>query len=139
MKIVATLSLLFAFGCAPNGETPGMRLGGSISAVPESFAFLKDTPVIQLEARGFLLPRVVNIWGVGFDNAIYVWSDIGSAFGIDATAPGLVDKAAPRVSIGVGISWKSPFGPIRVDLGFPIVKQSFDKEQLINFTFGTRF
>jgi len=68
-----------------------------------------------------------------------VWSDVGSAFGIDATAPGLVDKATPRVSIGVGISWKSPFGPIRVDLGFPIVKQSFDKEQLFNFTFGTRF
>ncbi len=80
MKILATLSLLFAFGCAPNGETPGIRLGGSISAVPESFAFLKDTQVIQLEARGFLLPRVVNIWGVGFDNAIYVWSDIGSGW-----------------------------------------------------------
>ncbi len=68
-----------------------------------------------------------------------VWTDIGSAFGIDATSPGLVDKSTPRVSIGVGISWKSPFGPIRVDIGFPIVKQSFDKKQLINFTFGTRF
>ena len=68
-----------------------------------------------------------------------VWTDIGSAFGIDATGAGLVDKAAPRISVGVGISWKSPFGPVRVDIGIPIIKQSFDKKQLINFTFGTRF
>ncbi len=67
------------------------------------------------------------------------WSDIGSSFGIDASAPGLVDRAAPRVSVGVGISWKSPFGPIRVDIGIPIIKQNFDKTQLFNFTFGTRF
>ena len=68
-----------------------------------------------------------------------LWTDMGSAFGIDATSPGLVDRAAPRISVGVGISWKSPFGPIRVDVGFPVVKQGFDKKQLFNFTFGTRF
>ncbi len=30
-------------------------------------------------------------------------------------------------------------GPIAVDLGFPVVKQSFDKTQLFRFNFGTRF
>jgi outer membrane protein insertion porin family len=68
-----------------------------------------------------------------------VWTDVGSAWGIDATLPSLADVTTPRVSAGVGLSWKSPFGPIRIDLGIPIYKQSFDKRQLINFTFGTRF
>lgn len=68
-----------------------------------------------------------------------VWTDIGSAWGIDATLNTLANVTTPRVSAGVGLSWKSPFGPIRVDLGVPVYKQAFDKRQLINFTFGTRF
>ena len=68
-----------------------------------------------------------------------VWTDAGSAFGIDKTSAGVVDLRSVRVSAGVGISWKSPFGPIRVDIGIPIKKEGFDKKQLVNFTFGTRF
>ena len=44
-----------------------------------------------------------------------------------------------NLSTGLGIKWRSPFGPIRVDVAFPIVKESFDKEELVNFNFGTRF
>ena len=62
------------------GETPGLRLGGSGAAAPESFAFVQETEVIQLEARGSLLPRVVNIWGVGFGDALYVWGDPDSGW-----------------------------------------------------------
>jgi len=60
------------------GETPGLRLGGTGAAAPESFAFVQGTEVIQLETRGWLLPHVVNVWSVGFDEALYVWSDPGS-------------------------------------------------------------
>lgn len=80
MKLFVILSIIFAFGCAPRDETPGTRLGGSDAASPSDFAFVQDTEVIQLEARGFLIPRVVNIWVVGFDNAMYVWSDPGSGW-----------------------------------------------------------
>ena len=48
-------------------------------------------------------------------------------------------RPPPRISTGLGIKWRSPFGPIRVDVAFPIVKESFDKEELVNFNFGTRF
>jgi len=39
----------------------------------------------------------------------------------------------------VGVSWRSPFGPIRVDLAQAVVKENFDKEELFRFSFGTRF
>ena len=80
MKLSAVLLVFIALGCAPKGETPGVRLGGSFALAPNGFAFVQDVEVIQLEARGLMIPRVVNIWGVGMDNALYVWSDPGSGW-----------------------------------------------------------
>jgi len=68
-----------------------------------------------------------------------VWTDAGSAFGIDKTNATVVDVRTIRVSAGVGLSWKSPFGPVRLDVGFPIKKEGFDKTRLLNFNFGARF
>ena len=45
----------------------------------------------------------------------------------------------PRVGTGVGVSWKSPFGLINVDLGIPVVKQASDKQQVFRFGFGSNF
>ena len=67
-----TFAVLVLIGCGPLEQTPGFRLGGVATAAPESFAFMQDHPVIQLECQGALLPRVVNLWGVAFDGAIYV-------------------------------------------------------------------
>jgi outer membrane protein insertion porin family len=39
----------------------------------------------------------------------------------------------------VGILWKSPFGPIAIDIAYPILKESFDKTQFLNFSVGTSF
>ncbi len=44
-----------------------------------------------------------------------------------------------RLSAGVGLSWASPFGPIRLDLAEPILKRSYDKTELIHFSFGAKF
>jgi outer membrane protein insertion porin family len=49
------------------------------------------------------------------------------------------DSSSPRMSAGVGISWKSPFGLINVDIGIPILKQPYDQLQFFRFGFGTRF
>lgn len=67
------------------------------------------------------------------------FTDMGSAWAIDGNDSNVDDSSSPRVSVGVGISWASPFGPIVLDLGFPVVKESYDKTELINFSFGTRF
>ncbi len=45
----------------------------------------------------------------------------------------------PRVSIGVGVNWNSPFGPFRIDLARAIVKQPGDDTKLFTFNVGTQF
>lgn len=68
-----------------------------------------------------------------------LFADAGSLFNVDSTGPDIVDDHSLRASVGFGVAWKSPFGPIRVDFGFPVLEESYDKRQLINFSFGTRF
>jgi len=53
--------------------------------------------------------------------------------------PIILDSAAIRATAGFGVSWKSPVGPVRLDLAYPIKKESFDKTQLFHVSFGTRF
>ncbi len=68
-----------------------------------------------------------------------VFADFGSAFGVDVSGPTLFGDSRPRATIGVGISWRSPLGPIQIDLGYAILKNRLDNTQIINFRFGTRF
>lgn len=49
------------------------------------------------------------------------------------------DELALRASAGITLRWKSPFGPVQVDIGYPLVRQSYDKIQAINFSAGTTF
>ncbi|MFA6279179.1 MAG: outer membrane protein assembly factor BamA [Bdellovibrionales bacterium] len=44
-----------------------------------------------------------------------------------------------RGSVGVGVSWQSPFGLVRLDYAQPVLKESYDKVEHIHFSFGTRF
>jgi outer membrane protein insertion porin family len=47
------------------------------------------------------------------------------------------DNMALRVSAGLAVSWKSPFGPVQIDLGLPVVKAQYDHSQIIYFSAGT--
>jgi len=46
---------------------------------------------------------------------------------------------APRIGAGVGLSWRTQFGLINVDLAPFVIKQPHDQTQLFRFGFGTRF
>ena len=46
---------------------------------------------------------------------------------------------SPRLSTGIGVTWDSPFGPIRLDFAEPILYKSYDKIEHIHFSFGTKF
>jgi outer membrane protein insertion porin family len=67
-----------------------------------------------------------------------VFTDVGSLSTIDGGGAGLVDKGSPRVSVGFGVSWRSPFGPIRLDYGIAVIKEDFDMTEAFRFSFGTR-
>ena len=51
----------------------------------------------------------------------------------------LVDSHALRLSSGVGVSWKSPMGPIKIDFGIPLMKDHYDERQVVHVSFGTKF
>src|SRR6185369_5231750 len=51
----------------------------------------------------------------------------------------LQDSTAIRASVGFGILWNSPLGPLRLDIAKALLKESYDKEQLIRFGASTRF
>ena len=53
--------------------------------------------------------------------------------------PFVRDDLALRASAGISIYWKSPLGPLRIDLAAPILKQKYDKTQVFNFSTSTRF
>lgn len=71
----------------------------------------------------------------------HAFSDAGSLWHIDDNTAGedIVDENRLRASAGVGVSWRSPLGPIRVDLAYPIQKQDYDRRETFRFSFGTRF
>jgi outer membrane protein insertion porin family len=51
----------------------------------------------------------------------------------------IYDNPAPRVGAGVGVTWRTPFGLINIDLAPFVVKYKFDQLQVFRFGFGTRF
>ena len=51
----------------------------------------------------------------------------------------LGNTPSPRLSVGAGVSWNSPFGPFRFDLAKALLKQPGDDTQLFQFNVGTQF
>ncbi|MEE8203484.1 MAG: BamA/TamA family outer membrane protein, partial [Alphaproteobacteria bacterium] len=68
-----------------------------------------------------------------------LFADIGTLTEIDDEGPEILDEASPRASVGLGLTYISPFGPILIDFGVPILKEDFDETESVRFTFGTRF
>lgn len=76
-----------------------------------------------------------------------VFSDFGILTGTDfkngrfepGPGPYIFDDSSLRLSAGGGITWVSPFGPIGVDLAYPLLKESYDERELFRFSVGTSF
>ncbi|MCB1681615.1 MAG: outer membrane protein assembly factor BamA [Alphaproteobacteria bacterium] len=78
------------------------------------------------------LPKEMGVKG-------HLFTDFGSLMNIDESGANLLEENSIRASAGLGVSWRSPIGPIRVDLAMPYAKEDFDKEENFRFDFGTRF
>ncbi|MBX2830991.1 MAG: outer membrane protein assembly factor BamA [Rhodospirillales bacterium] len=69
-----------------------------------------------------------------------VFSDFGSSQDVDGARAGeIYDTGSIRGSVGIGVGWESPFGPIGVDLSQAVLKEDHDKEEVFRLNFGTRF
>ncbi len=78
------------------------------------------------------LPEEVGLTGAAF-------VDAGSLFGVDEVGPEVRDSSALRASVGIGFAWASPFGPIRLDIASPFLKEPEDETEIFRIDFGTRF
>jgi outer membrane protein insertion porin family len=68
-----------------------------------------------------------------------VWGQVGSLWKVDVSGPTVADDNYLRASIGVGVALRTPVGPVRVDVGFPIAKKSYDDDEIFSFSLGQRF
>jgi len=51
----------------------------------------------------------------------------------------LGDTPKPRISVGFGVNWNSPFGPFRIDIAKALTKATGDDTKLLTFNVGTAF
>lgn len=75
--------------------------------------------------------------GAGNDRTLrmYGFFDMGNVYGVNET----LDLGALRMSVGAGISWISPVGPLRFAWTHPVRKFSGDKIERAQFQIGTAF
>jgi outer membrane protein insertion porin family len=131
----------------PNGST-GDALGGTMYwgasfEVQYPFYFLpKDSGI-----RGAVFLDSGSVWGYKGETQNPATGEInGFIQPVGAATPffcqcGLqfVDTPAVRASAGASIIWDSPFGPLRFDFAYPLLKQSYDRTQFFSFGGGTKF
>ncbi len=102
-------------GCpppAPPGDCGSDVVGGSTAAV------------MNVELL-FPIMEKYGIRGVAF-------FDMGNAFADSFNFGDL------RRSVGAGVRWMSPFGPLRVELGLPLNKKSGDETSVLGFSIGSQ-
>jgi outer membrane protein insertion porin family len=105
---------------APNEDA----LGGNFYAVAR---FEADFPVGLPEEYGI---------------SAGVFLDVGSVWGLDNTAGAggpVDDDFSLRSSVGLSIFWTTPIGPLTFNFSNVLERESYDEEQLFDFTITTRF
>ena len=68
-----------------------------------------------------------------------IFADIGTIYNQSSSALNIHDESALRASAGVGISWVSPFGPVKFYLSKALLKENYDKKEIFRFSFGTTY
>ena len=116
------------YGFGPRDLTPGStqdNLGGSM--------YFATTAELQSG-----IPGVPNEYGLRASAFV----DAGSVFGYRGPTSfagqsiQVADKNILRSSVGVGLTWASPFGALTVDYAVPLSKAAYDVVQPLRFSAG---
>ena len=112
---------------------------------------LQDNPngVQFRDADGNLLYLELTTGSDGVQRVVTTTNPI-AADGVTANAPSIIqgsrfreiflgDSAQPRISVGIGVNWNSPFGPFRIDLARVLKQQPGDDTKSFTFNVGTQF
>ena len=83
-----------------------------------------------------IIPESFGLRGAVFADAATLYgNEIKPISGVDVKG----DSMEWRASVGVGLIWASPFGPLRVDYAIPVKKEEGDEVQEFTFGISTRF
>ena len=111
-------------GIGPRDASTGNHLGGT--------TYFNATAEAQFPLP--LIPESIGLRGAVFADAATLYgSNLSGATAVTGT------DMKWRSSVGVGITWASPFGPLRVDYAVPVLKEDGDVVQNFNFGISTRF
>ncbi len=108
-------------GLGPRDKTTSDSLGGNF--------YYTFTPQVKF---GLGLPKELGIKG-------RVFSTAGTLTTIDTDSSNYYDEGSLRLTSGAGVLWQSPFGPIRLDYTFAILKETYDKTETFSFNVGSLF
>jgi outer membrane protein insertion porin family len=95
---------------------------------------------LEAQTPFYFLPKDAGLKGAVFADAGSLWDYRGPTYwSVTGETLSPVDTAAIRASVGVGLIWASPFGPLRFDYSFPLLKSGYDRVQQFRFGGGTKF
>ncbi|MFN2375366.1 MAG: outer membrane protein assembly factor BamA, partial [Candidatus Binatia bacterium] len=120
---VRTLGPRQDFSDPKSGEIRSSEVGGSAQLI------------INNEVIFPIIPDA-GVKGVIFFDAGNAWMREES---VDTTNDNDIDVTDLRLAVGVGLRWLSPFGPLRIELGFPLNDKPEDETSLVLFSFGTPY
>ncbi len=80
-----------------------------------------------------IVPESLGLRAAVFADAATLYGN--KVAGVDPSTTGMDWRA----SVGVGLLWASPFGPLRIDYAVPVKKRAWDDVQEFNFGMSTRF
>lgn len=109
-------------GIGPYDTTALQHVGGN--------TYFKATAEAQFPLP--LFPESLGLRGA-------IFADAATIYGNDLSGTLVGTDMKFRASVGVGIAWASPFGPLRVDYAIPVLKESTDKVREFSFGVSTRF
>src|SRR5690606_34089752 len=137
-------------GFAPSGIGPRDMASSNEDAVGGSMYWGGTAELIfpfplmpkDFGLRGALFADVGSVWGYEGATSFTAVGPFTGTCPTGGTVTGsicLADSSAIRASVGGSIIWASPFGPLRFDIAYPIMKQGYDKTQVFRFGAGGRF
>jgi outer membrane protein insertion porin family len=105
---------------------------GSLGPVDVTGAYIGGNRRFNLNSELYL-----PVPGAGNDRTLRIFGyvDVGNVWGENEK----ITTDSLRSSAGVGLSWISPVGPLKLSFGTPIRKQRDDRIQRLQFQIGTAF
>ena len=95
---------------------------------------------LEFQVPFYFLPKDAGVRGAVYADAGSLWGYKGpTTFPQTGEVLNVSDSNTVRSSVGAGIIWDSPFGPLRFDYSFPLTKDPNDRVQQFRFGGGTKF